>query len=132
MSTNVNTIGKRLTKVSKTQMLTGGLEYFMIKTPESIVPGEATETVEVVRAKNRLWERLIEIVRTRANVVIVGILEDTGFSFAVEHVEAVLITELQDLMQGIDGTDAGVDMSGVTLEAVPEFRLVDPNPPVSP
>lgn len=119
-------IGKRLTKVSKTQMLTGGLEYFLVKTPESMVPVEGTDTADVIRAKDRLWERVIDAVRTRANVVIVGVLEDEGFSLAVEHVDAVIVSEVQGLIQGIDGTEAGVDMSGVELVKVEEFKLVDP------
>lgn len=67
---------KRLTKVSETQMLTGGLEYFVVTTGTSIVPDVLTDasTVavrKIARARDRMWEQIIEIFRTRANVVIV-------------------------------------------------------------
>ena len=124
-------IGKRLTKVSQTQMLTGGLDYFVVTTPESVVAEALTSTssaaeVKTAQARDRVWEQMVEILRTRANVVIVGALSATGFSVAVEHVDAIdgdILTALQTLMQGIDGTDAGADLSGVTLTKV-EFDLV--------
>lgn len=124
----------RRTYAYKDQMLTGGLDFYHITTPVSIVPTADRESEDVAvqnefYSQARVWERVIETIRTRANVVILGALDETGFSFAVEHKDAILVDEMQDLLQEMgevefsyDG-ETTVDLSGVTLEKVEEFRL---------
>lgn len=121
---------KRLTKVSETQMLTGGLEYFVVTTGTSIVPDVLTDasTVavrKIARARDRMWEQIIEIFRTRANVVIVGPLSADGFSLAVEHTGAIDVTDADFLaaLAAIDDSEA--DVTGFVAVAVPAtFNLV--------
>ena len=133
---------KKLTQVTKSQMLTGGLEHFTIATPESIVPtGNPDAVAGSVEFNNfyeqaRVQEQIIEIFRTRANVVLVSELKDAGFTIAVEHNDAVDAAEIQAKIRelgavpfgvtaGVDaelGTDddvpATVDLSGVTVAKV--------------
>lgn len=129
---NLNNIpaNKRLTKVSETQMLTGGLEYFVVTTGTSIVPAVLTDTStlaerKIARARERMWEQIIEIFRTRANVVIVGPLSADGFSLAVEHVSAIDVTDTDFLaaLAAIDDSEA--DVTGFAATAVKvTFNLV--------
>ena len=124
----------RRTYAYKDQMLTGGLDFFHVTTPVSIVPTADRESADKdvqneFYAQARVWERVIETIRTRANIVILGVLDAEGFSFAVEHKDAILVDEMQDLLQEMgvvdfsyDGTST-VDLSGVTLEKVEDFRL---------
>lgn len=125
----------RRTYAYKDQMLTGGLDFFHVSTtPVSIVPTADRESDDVAvqnefYAQARVWERVIETIRTRANIVILGALDDAGFSFAVEHKDAIDVAEMQALLQEMgvvdfshDGTTT-VDLSGVTLEKVEDFRL---------
>lgn len=92
---------KKLTQVSKTQMLTGGLEHFTIATPNSIVPTASADSVDGTQEfkdfyeQARVQEQIIELFRTRANVVLVSELKDGGFTVAVEHNDAVDVAELQ-------------------------------------
>lgn len=123
----------RLTRVYPTQMLTGDLEYFHLTTPFSIVPtaDRESEDSSVVReffVQARVWERIIEVIRTRANVVIIGVLDASGFSFAVEHGGAIDVDQMQQLIRDIgevdfssDGTTT-VDLSTVEL-VQRDFRL---------
>ena len=124
----------RRTYAYKEQMLTGGLDFFHVTTPVSIVPTADRESADKdvqneFYAQARVWERVIETIRTRANVVILGALDDVGFSFAVEHKDAIVVADMQALLQEMgevefsyDGLTT-VDLSGVTLEKVEEFRL---------
>jgi hypothetical protein len=140
---------KRYTQAKKTQMLTGGLEHFTVATPESIVPtadGSAefySEEFNNYFEQARVWEQLIEIFRTRGNVVIVSELSAGGFTVAVEHKDAVDPAEIQEKIRELgsvafgteeveidpDGTpasgdeytetqEATVDLSGVTVAKV--------------
>lgn len=92
---------KKLTSVSKTQMLTGGLEHFTITTPESIVPtGNADAVYDSQEFNNfyeqaRVQQQIIEIFRIRGNVVIVSDLKAGGFTVAVEHNDAIDPAEIQ-------------------------------------
>ena len=140
---------KRYTQVKDTQMLTGGLEHFTVATPTSIVPTADSEAAYGSDEFNnfyehaRVWEQMIEIFRTRGNVVIVSELTDNGFTVAVEHNDAVDAGEIQEKIRELgsvafgteevtidpDGTpasgdeytetqDATVDLSGVTVSKV--------------
>lgn len=124
----------RMTHAYKDQMLTGGLDFFHVTTAVSILPTADRESEDkaVVReyyAQARVFERVIETIRTRANVVILGVLDATGFSFAVEHKDAIDAPTMQTLLQEMgevefsyDG-ETTVDLSGITIEKVEEFRL---------
>lgn len=125
----------RQTHVYKDQMLTGGLEFYRLTVLESFVPTADRDSDDpaVVReyyAQARVWERVIEAIRTRANVVIIGILDADGFSFAVEHKDAIDVAEMQALIQGLGSVEFSydgsvtVDLSAAVLEKVDEFRLV--------
>ena len=140
---------KRYTQAKKTQMLTGGLEHFTVATPNSIVPTADSEAAFGSDEFNnyyeqaRVWEQMIEIFRTRGNVVLVSELTDNGFTVAVEHNDAVDAGEIQEKIRELgsvafgteevtidpDGTpasgdeytetqDATVDLSGVTVSKV--------------
>lgn len=124
----------RMTYAYADQMLTGGLDFFHVTTAVSIVPtadrvsADAAEQREFY-AQARVFERVIETIRTRANVVILGVLDASGFSFAVEHKDALVASEMQELLRGIgdaefsyDG-ETTVDLSGITIEKVEYFRL---------
>lgn len=123
----------RLTRVYPTQMLTGDLEYFHLTTPNSIVPSadrdsEDSSEVREFYAQARVWERIIEVIRTRANVVIVGVLDASGFSFAVEHGGAIDVDQMQELIRGIGEAEFSVDGETTvdlsTVELVQrDFRL---------
>lgn len=125
---------KRLTEVQKSQMVTGDLEFFVVKTPESLLPTVTREEdEELYFIQARVWERVLEIIRTRVNAVIVGHLEETGFSFAVERSGAITEQEIQDLVQSIgtmefskDGSDT-VDLSGITIIKMEGFTLAAEN-----
>lgn len=126
----------RNTHVHKDQMLTGGLEFYHITTAASIVPTSDRDSDDVSEqreyfAQARVWEKVIETIRTRANVVIIGALDDDGFSFAVEHKDAIDVDEMQTRLKGlgeqpfsVDGATT-VDLSAIELQEVPEFRLVE-------
>lgn len=133
---------KRYTQVKDTQMLTGGLEHFTVTTPASIVPtGDSEAPYGSVEFNNyyeqaRVWEKLIEVFRTRGNVVIVSELAAGGFTVAVEHNDAIdpaeIQTKIQELGEVNFGVSAGtdtelgteddvqetVDLSGVTVAKV--------------
>jgi len=140
---------KRYTQVNETQMLTGGLEHFTVATPNSIVPTADKDAAFASQEFNdfydqaRVWEKMIEVFRTRGNVVIVSELAAGGFTVAVEHKEAVDAAEIQEKIRELgavafgstenlvdpDGTpDSGdeytevvpvtVDLSGVTVAKV--------------
>lgn len=124
----------RRTYAYKDQMLTGGLDLYHVTTLVSIVPTADRESDDPAVqneffSQARVWERIIETIRTRANVVILGALDADGFSFAVEHKDAIDADEMQALIQEMgevefsyDG-ETTVDLSGVTLEKVEDFRL---------
>ena len=118
---------KRYTQVKDTQMLTGGLEHFTVATPTSIVPTADSEAAYGSDEFNnfyeqaRVWEQMIEIFRTRGNVVIVSELTDNGFTVAVEHNDAVDPAEIQEKIRDLGTVDFGgstVDLSGVTVAKV--------------
>jgi len=103
---------KRYTQVKDTQMLTGGLEHFTVTTPESIVPSASADAAYGTQEFNdyyeqaRVWEKLIEIFRTRGNVVIVSELAAGGFTVAVEHNDAIDPAEIQGKIQELGGAVA--------------------------
>ena len=133
---------KRYTQVQDTQMLTGGLEHFTVSTPNSIVPtGDSEAAYGSVEFNNyyeqaRVWEQMIEIFRTRGNVVIVSELAAGGFTVAVEHNDAVDAAEIQAKIRELGSVNFGVsagtdtelgtsddvqetvDLSGVTVTKV--------------
>ena len=133
---------KRYTQVQDTQMLTGGLEHFTVGTPNSIVPtGDSEATYGSVEFNNyyeqaRVWEQMIEIFRTRGNVVIVSELAAGGFTVAVEHNDAIDPVEIQEKIRELGSVNFGVsagtdtelgteddvqetvDLSGVTVAKV--------------
>lgn len=121
---------KRLTKVFPKQMLTGGLEHLLIKTPESIEVTAAEGSDEYFE-QHRVLEHIVEMVRMRANVVIVGPVDADGVSIAVEFNEAVQADELegmiQDLGEEVPFGSGTVDLSGVTVLKV-DYKLDDPTP----
>lgn len=116
------------------QMLTGGLDLYHLTTPNSIVPTAESDSTDYFVVQDyytqcRVWETIIEMIRLRANVVIVGQLDDDGFSFAVEHKDALDVDRMQTMLQELgdvsfshDGQTT-VDMSGVTLVEVEDFRI---------
>lgn len=124
----------RLTHVYPDQMLTGGLDLYHITTPNSIVPTADSDSTEYDEKQDyftqtHVWETIIETIRLRANVVIVGQLDEDGFSFAVEHKDALDVDQMQTMLQDLgeqafsnDGQTT-VDLSGVTLVEVEDFRI---------
>lgn len=113
---------KRYTQAKKTQMLTGGLDHFTVATPESIVPtadGSAeyhSEEFKNYYEQTRVWEKLIEVFRTRGNVVIVSELATGGFTVAVEHKDAVDAAEIQEKIRELGSVEFGVEMVEVADE----------------
>lgn len=120
---------KRLTKAFETQELTGNLDHLLIKTPESIVVTADVETAQEYHfEQQRVLVQIIDMVRTRANVVIVGPVGAEDFSVAVEFSDAVDPQELQDMIRAMGATvpfGAGtVDLSGVEVLSV-DYKLFD-------
>lgn len=126
---------KRYTQVQDTQMLTGGLEHFTVATPNSIVPtGDSEAAYGSVEFNNyyeqaRVWEQIIEIFRTRGNVVIVSELTSDGFTVAVEHNDAIdpnvdannsIQALIRDLGEVPFGVSAGADTDLGTEDDVQE------------
>ncbi|ASV44029.1 hypothetical protein PBI_SCTP2_14 [Salicola phage SCTP-2] len=119
---------ERRTEVFPQQMLTGALEYILIRTPQSLEI-TASEDTENFFKQNRVHEQIIEIIRMRANVVIVGEINAEDISMAVEAESAVDPTEIESKIQAMGSVDFGsgtVDLSGVTVSLV-DFRLYDPS-----
>jgi len=114
---------KRYTQAKKTQMLTGGLDHFTVTTPESIVPtADGSVEYHSEEFKNyyeqaRVWEKLIEVFRTRGNVVIVSELAGGGFTVAVEHKDAVDAAEIQEKIRELGSVAFGEE----TVEVADEF-----------
>jgi len=126
---------ERLTQVFKDQMLTGGLEYFHLTTPESFVPTANRDNTVVFFSQARVWERVVEVISRFAAPIIIGALDDEGFSFAVEKRAAIDPDKLQDMLRELGSLEFGtgtVDLSGVELVHLPEFRLELPAPVTSP
>lgn len=127
----------RLTRVHEDQMVTGHLEFYHLNTPVSIVPtvdGNDPDQRYAYYEQERVWERVINVIRSRSNPVIIGPLMDSGFSFAVEHGDVISVTRMQEDIRKIGEADFAdgntVDLSGVELlrqshfvlaAAVPEF-----------
>tara|TARA_Y100000034_G_C6730167_1_gene323425 strand:+ start:97 stop:534 length:438 start_codon:yes stop_codon:yes gene_type:complete len=139
---------KRYTQAKKTQMLTGGLEHFTVTGADIVPTADGSAEYGSGEFKNyyeqaRVWEKLIEVFRTRGNVVIVSELAAGGFTVAVEHKDAINPAEIQEKIRELgevpfgteevtidpDGTpasgdeytevqDATVDLSGVTVTKV--------------
>lgn len=117
---------ERRTEVFPQQMLTGALEYLLIRTPESLEITAAEDTDDFFE-QHRVHEQLIEIIRMRANVVIVGQITAEDISMAVEAESAVEPSEVESKIQEMGTVDFGggtVDLSGVTVSLV-DFRLFD-------
>ncbi len=118
---------QRLTQVFKDQMLTGGLEFFHLKTPESFVPTADRETArDTFFSQARVWERVVEVIGRRAMPVIIGALDDEGFSFAVEKRAAIQVEDVQAMLRELGEVEFGattVDLSMVELHKQEEFRL---------
>lgn len=120
---------KRLTQVSKDQSLTGGLEFFHVTTPVSIVPTADRDADQAdFYAQARVWERVVEVLSRQAAPVIIGALDEEGFSFATEKRAALKAADVQAMVRELgsvafDGTgSATVDLSAVEV-AQKEFRL---------
>ena len=117
---------KRYTQVQDTQMLTGGLEHFTVTGADIVPTADAdaaygTEEFNNFYEQARVWEQMIEIFRTRANVVIVSELATGGFSLAVEHNDAVDVSEIQGKIRDLGTVDFGgstVDLSNVVVTKV--------------
>lgn len=117
---------KRYTQVQDTQMLTGGLEHFTVTGADIVPTADAdaaygTEEFNNFYEQARVWEQIIEIFRTRANVVIVSELAAGGFSLAVEHNDAVDVAEIQGKIRDLGTVDFGgstVDLSSVVVTKV--------------
>lgn len=120
---------KRLTQVFKDQSLTGGLEFFHVTTPVSIVPTADRDDAKFdFYAQARVWEQVVEVISRRAAPVIIGDLDAEGFSFATEKRAAMDVEKVQQLIRDMgevefnaEGTST-VDLSGVEIVRK-EFRL---------
>jgi hypothetical protein len=117
---------KRYTQVNETQMLTGGLEHFTVATPNSIVPSADKDAAYASQEFNdfyeqaRVWEKIIEIFRTRGNVVIVSELTSNGFTVAVEHNEAVDPAEIQEKIRELGEVNFGTSENVVDPDGTPD------------
>ena len=117
---------KRYTQISETQMLTGGLEHFVVQTPNSIVPTADSSAAYGTQEFNdfydqaRVWEKMVEIFRTRANVVIVSDLAAGGFTLAVEHNEAVDPAEIQQKIRDLGTVSFGTEEVTVDPDGTPD------------
>lgn len=118
---------QRLTQVFKDQMLTGGLDYFHLETPVSFVPtADRDAERDKFYSQARVWERVVEVIGRRAMPVIIGALDEEGFSFAVEKRAAIKAEDVQAMLRElgeVEFADATVDLSGVVLHKQDEFRL---------
>lgn len=117
---------KKLTQVTKTQMLTGGLEHFTIATPAAIVPTASVDSVDGSQEfkdfyeQARVQEQIIELFRTRANVVLVSELKAGGFTVAVEHPDAVDVVELQGKIRELGSVAFGTAEVAVDPDGTPD------------
>lgn len=122
---------QRFTQVKQKQMLTGGLEHFTVSTPASIVPTADPDAVYNSQEfhnfyeQARVWEQMIEIFRTRGNVVIVSELAAGGFTLAVEKTDAVDAAEMQAKIRELGEVAFGeVDDNGDMVPATVDLSAV--------
>lgn len=121
---------QRRAEVFPAQQLTGALEFFLIKTPDAslvIDADEETETKDFLE-QNETHRKILNIVRLRANVVIIGSINDEDISVAVEFESAADPQEMQDLIQELGSSvpfgNRTVDLSTVVVQKE-DLRLFD-------
>ena len=112
---------KRYTQAKKTQMLTGGLEHFTVTGADIVPTADGSSEYHSEEFKNyyeqaRVWEKLIEVFRTRGNVVIVSELAAGGFTVAVEHKDAIDASEIQEKIRELGEVPFGTTMVEVADE----------------
>lgn len=116
---------QKYVKVEQGQALTGGLEFFAVKTGAvSLVP-TAAEGTAARKEQDRAWAAIVEVISMRAAPVIMSALDADGFTFAVEKVSAVSADEAQAKIRELGEVAFGgstVDLSGVEVVAV-ELKL---------
>lgn len=104
-------------KVAKGQALTGGLEFFAVKTGAvSLVPTADAGTPERAE-QDAAWVKVFQTVALFANPVIVSDLSAKGFTFAVEKKGAVEAAKLQEELRKLTAIPFGAGATK-TLAAV--------------
>lgn len=121
----------KLTKVQEGQSITGDLDFYAVDLNANIVPTADREDPAQIRdfyAQTRVLEKIVEVISMRAAPVIRSVLDEEGFSFAVEKKDALLVDELQTMIRELgevdfsnDGTTK-VDLSGTEVKQV-VFKL---------
>lgn len=118
----------KLTKVQDGQSITGDLDFYAVNVGVDIVPtADRNKPAEIkdFYSQTRVLEQIVEVISMRATPVIRSLLDEEGFSFAVEKKDALIVDELQSMIRELGVVPFGSetrDLSGVEVKKV-QFKL---------
>lgn len=118
----------KLTKVQDGQSITGDLDFYAVDVGVDIVPtADRNKPAEIkdFYSQARVLEQIVEVISMRATPVIRSLLDEEGFSFAVEKKDALIVDELQAMIRELGVVPFGSetrDLSGVEVKKV-QFKL---------
>lgn len=126
----------RNTVIKNTQTLTGGLDHFTVSGVDMRVTANKNSDMKNFYEQSHVLESIVEIFRVCANVVIVGKTTENGVSIAVEHVDAVDPTVIEEKINELGtvpfGDSSTLDLSTVKVSKVKYDMLVEPEPVPAP